>query len=78
MSSLEQLKMNNNVDQSKELDFSLEWNILLTKYKLYITKPNNNFKINWGCSSKGVLDYKVKKWPVYSLEDKWFLTIKNT
>lgn len=39
---------------------------------------NNNFKINWGCSSKGVLDYKVKKWPVYSLEDKWFLTIKNT
>ena len=40
------LNSNNGEGNTSNEDLSLEWNILLTKYKLYITKPNNNFKIN--------------------------------
>lgn len=43
-------------------NLSLEWNILLTKYKLYITKPNNNFKINLNSlSSSNTTSSSTKK-----------------
>lgn len=60
----------------RNLTLFVDW---YTFYKLHQGIGfDHTFKINWGCSSGGVLDYKTKKWPVYSLEDKWFLTIKNT
>ena len=44
---------------------------------IYKSNNNNDFLINWGCSSGGVKWYKTHKWPLYKLEKKWFLTIKN-
>ena len=32
--------------------------------------------VNWGASSKGVFWYKTHKFPVYSIEKKWFATKK--
>ena len=59
LSALEQLKMNNNVDQSKDLDFSLEWNILLTKAKLF--HNNNKFDIQ---EKKPIGNLNLKNPPV--------------
>jgi hypothetical protein len=47
---------------------------LYIDYKTFekINENNENFYINWGCSSGSLLKYK-KKFPIYKLEDKWFL-----
>lgn len=34
------------------------------------------FLVNWGASSGGVHWYKTHKWPLYSLETKWFASKK--
>lgn len=36
-----------------------------------------DFLVDWGASSGGVLWYKTHKWKTYKLEDKWFYKIKN-
>ena len=33
--------------------------------------------INWGCSEKGVKWYKIHKWDLYKLENKWFYNYKQ-
>lgn len=33
--------------------------------------------INWGCSEKGVKWYKIHKWDLYKLENKWFYNYKK-
>ena len=46
-----------------------------SNHKIYHPE-SNKFLVNWGCSSGGVHWYKTHKWPVYSTDKKWFLTIK--
>ena len=46
----------------------IDWFMFSKVYELC----KSDFLINWGCSSGGVLWYKIHKWPVYSLEKKWF------
>ncbi|MBO5003729.1 MAG: hypothetical protein J6D03_00380 [Clostridia bacterium] len=50
---------------------------LYRNHKIYHPE-SNKFLVNWGCSTGGVHWYKTHKWPVYSTEKKWFLTIKNS
>lgn len=33
--------------------------------------------INWGCSEKGVKWYKIHKWDLYKIENKWFYNYKQ-
>ena len=56
----------------------IDWytfNYIYNKHKEQFN--STEFLINWGCSSGGVKWYKTHKWPLYKLEQKWFLTIKN-
>jgi len=48
-------------------------------YMTFIDALGDDDKIlvNWGCSSSGVLWYKIHKWPLYKTEDKYFLKIKR-
>lgn len=34
--------------------------------------------VNWGASSGKLLWYKKHEWPIYSLKEKWFCTVKNS
>lgn len=35
------------------------------------------FLVNWGASSGKLLWYKKHEWPIYSLKEKWFCTVKK-
>lgn len=45
--------------------------------RVYEITGESRFLVNWGCSSGGVLNYKLTKWPLYKKEKKWFGTVKN-
>lgn len=56
----------------------IDWFTFSQLYKNHkIYHDSDKFLVNWGCSSGGVHWYKTHKWPVYSIDKKWFLTIKN-
>lgn len=57
----------------------IDWvtfNQVWKNHKIY-HPDENEFLINWGCSSGGVHWYKTHKWPVYSLNKKYFLAVKK-
>lgn len=57
----------------KHLTEYIDWFMFSKIYELCKT----DFIINWGASDGGVYWYKTHKWPLYKLEEKWFLTIKQ-
>lgn len=46
-------------------------------YHDFYLDGGQDFLVDWGASSGGVLWYKTHKWKTYKLEDKWFYKIKN-
>ena len=57
----------------KHLTEYIDWFMFSKIYELC----KSDFIINWGCSDGGVYWYKTHKWPIYKLEPKWFVTIKQ-
>lgn len=67
------------INIERNLTEYVDWytfNQLWKNHQIY-HPDNKEFLVNWGCSSGGVYWYKTHKWPIYSLNKKWFLTIKN-
>ena len=57
----------------KHLTEFVDWYMFKTLYGIV----EKDFIVNWGCSDGGVYWYKTHKWPLYKLDKKWFVTIKN-
>ena len=62
----------------RKMDISVGRNICeYIDYKTFELLNDNDFFVNWGASSGGVLQYKTKKFPVYKTEKRYFWKIKN-
>lgn len=46
-------------------------------YKTFENLKDSNFYVNWGASTKGVLKYKMTKFPLYSTETRYFWKVKK-
>lgn len=60
-----------NVEGTRNLTEFIDYK---TFQKVYEENGYEKFLVNWGASSKGVHWYKTHKFPLYSLQDKWFYT----
>ena len=62
----------------RKVDISVGRNIgEYVDFKTFELLNDNNFKINWGSSSGGVLNYKCTKFPLFSKTTKYFWKVKN-
>lgn len=49
----------------------------VTFKRVFEENGRKRFSVNWGASSKGVLWYKMHKWPLKAASKKWFALLKK-